>query len=83
MLSLRSGLVGYWTFDGKDMLNGVALDKSGNFATGTLVSIATSTFYAPGKIGQGLNFDGVDDYVNIGAPASLNLTSDYTLTDPH
>ena len=73
---LSCGLVGYWTFDGKDMANGVALDKSGNFATGTPSGIATSTFYAPGKIGQGLNFDGVDDYVNITSTSNLkNISS--------
>src|SRR3989344_6971617 len=65
MLSLRSGLVGYWTFDGKDMANGVALDKSGNDNHGSPVNIATSTFYVAGKIGQALNFDGVNDYVNV------------------
>src|SRR3989344_2019060 len=80
MLSLRSGLVGYWTFDGKDMANGVALDKSGNDNHGSPVNIATSTFYVAGKIGQALKFDGVNDYVNVGAPASLNLTNNYTLS---
>src|SRR3989344_5571767 len=75
MLSLRSGLVGYWTFDGKDMANGVALDKSGNFATGTPFNIATSTFYAAGKIGQGLKFDGVNDKVVISNTGNLNNLS--------
>ena len=75
MLSLRSGLVGYWTFDGKDMLNGVALDKSGNFATGTPVNIATSTFYAAGKLGQGANFDGVNDFINISRAVSTRSVS--------
>lgn len=62
--SLNRGLVGYWTFDGKDMANGVALDKSGNGNTGKLSGIATSTFYSEGKIGQAGKFDGVNDYVN-------------------
>jgi len=60
------GLVGHWTFDGKNVVNGVALDSSGNGNNGNLINIATSTFYSYGKIGQGFNFDGVDDYVNIG-----------------
>ena len=64
ILSLSNGLVGYWTFDGKDMRNGVVLDKSGNGNNGNLMNISTSTFYAPGKIGQAGNFDGGDDYVN-------------------
>ncbi|MEK7123690.1 MAG: LamG-like jellyroll fold domain-containing protein, partial [Patescibacteria group bacterium] len=60
------GLAGHWTFDGKDVVNGVALDSSGNANKGNLVNIATSTFYSAGKIGQGFNFDGTNDYVNIG-----------------
>src|SRR3990167_7684316 len=63
---LTNGLVGHWTFDGKNVVNGVALDSSGNGNNGNLINIATSTFYSYGKIGQGFNFDGVDDYVNIG-----------------
>jgi len=71
-LALNTGLVGWWTFDGKDMLNGKALDKSGNNNTGSLVNIATSTFYKAGKIGQGFNFDGSDDYINVPSSASLD-----------
>jgi len=77
---LSCGLVGYWTFDGKDMPNGVALDKSGNRNHGNLVNISTSTFYTSGKIGQGLKFDGTNDYVvsdlnktTIGSIPSISL----------
>ena len=63
--NLKSGLVGWWTMDGADVVNGVALDKSGNNNNGNLINIATTTFYKPGKIGQAFNFDGVDDYVSI------------------
>jgi hypothetical protein len=66
--SLKTGLLGWWTFDGKDMSNGAVVDKSGNGNTGTLQNIATSSFYTSGKIGQAFNFDGVDD--------SVKLTSD-------
>jgi len=73
---LASGLMGYWTFDGKDMANGVAQDKSGNGNNGNLINIATSTFYAQGKMGQGLKFDGVDDRVKIvGSMTSTSLTN--------
>ena len=68
---LTNGLVGHWTFDGKNVVNGVALDSSGSGNNGNLKNIATSTFYSTGKIGQGFNFDGSNDYVNIGTPASL------------
>ncbi len=60
-----SGLVGWWTFDGKDMVNGVAQDRSGQANDGNLLNIASTTFYTGGKIGQAGNFDGVDDRVNI------------------
>src|SRR3989344_8772308 len=55
------GLVGHWTFDGKNVVNGVALDSSGNGNNANLINIATSTFYSYGKIGQGFNFDGTND----------------------
>ncbi len=79
---IASGLVGYWTFDGKDMPNGVAFDRSGNGNNGNLINIATSTFYKPGKIGQGANFDGVDDAVGLpsSSGASINVTGALTLS---
>jgi hypothetical protein len=49
---LSCGLVGYWTFDGKNIVNGVVKDMSGSGNDGNTVNIASSTFYAPGKIGQ-------------------------------
>ena len=60
---LNSGLVGHWTFDGPKMLTNVA-DSSGQGNNGSLVG-QTSTTTVPGKLGQALSFDGVDDYVNI------------------
>lgn len=62
---LASGLVGWWTFDGKNMLTNVA-DTSGQADHGNLVGqISTTT--VPGKLGQALSFDGVDDLVSLGA----------------
>ena len=65
---LNSGLVGYWSFDGKDMANITAYDRSGQNNNGTLTGGPTR---AIGKLGQALNFDGVDDFVNAGAGSSL------------
>lgn len=65
-VGLACGLVGYWTFDGKDISNGVLLDKSGNNNKGNFINIASTTFYTPGKLGQGGNFDGVNDKVLMG-----------------
>lgn len=67
------GLVGHWTFDGKDVASGVALDSSGNGYNGNLINIATSTFYSIGKIGQGFNFDGTDDVASNGKLDDVRL----------
>ncbi len=74
------GLVGYWTFDGRDMTGGVARDRSGNGNSGNLINIASSTFYTLGKIGQGFNFDGVDDYVNVNSSASLSPSATISMS---
>ncbi len=68
------GLVGWWTFDGKDIPNGRVNDLSGSGNHGNTANIATSSFYSLGKIGQGVNFDGSDDYVRVPTSSSLNLT---------
>src|SRR3989344_4532273 len=77
---LTSGLVGYWTMDGNNVnwATGAVTDSSGRGNTGTITNMATST--AIGKIGQALNFDGVNDYVNAGNGASLNITDAITLS---
>ncbi|MDO8728838.1 MAG: LamG domain-containing protein [bacterium] len=67
--SLKNGLVGYWSFDGKDVAGVTALDRSGNNNNGTLTGGPTR---AIGKIGQGLSFDGVDDVVSVTQSASIN-----------
>ena len=53
-----NGLAGYWRFDGN------ANDASGNGRNGTPMGMPT---YTAGKFGQAIRFDGVDDYVVIGA----------------
>lgn len=72
---LSSGLVGYWTFDGKDTVTGAMVDASGNGNTGNFVTIATSTFYTRGKIGQAGNFDGTSDDVSIPNSSSFDFGS--------
>lgn len=69
-----SGLVGQWSFNGPDMnwTANKALDRSGNGNDGVLTNMATKTAPTIGKIGQALKFDGVNDYVNVGSPASLD-----------
>jgi len=65
---LERGLVGYWSFDGKDMAGVTAYDRSGQNNNGTLTN---GPARAIGKIGQALNFDGVDDFI---ATPSFDLT---------
>lgn len=61
--TLTGGLVGHWSFDGANMINNVT-DSSGTGNTGKLTG-QSSTTTIPGKIGQALQFDGVDDTVDI------------------
>ena len=68
--SLTKGLVGYWTFDGK---NGTA-DASGNKNNGTATNGPRVT---QGKIGQALQFDGVNDYVSVGTNLGNAQTISY------
>ena len=76
--SLQKGLVGWWTFDGKDMAGVHAYDKSGNDNRGILTSGPTRTI---GKIGQGLQFDGSNDYVDANNSTSLQSpTTAITMT---
>ena len=75
---LNNGLVGYWSFDGKDMAGNTAYDRSGNNNNGTLTNGPTR---AIGKIGQGLNFDGSDDYVSSPHSSSIDfdVNQDFTI----
>ncbi len=79
---LENGLVGHWTFDGKDMYSNIA-DTSGQGNDGSLqlgVSGNISTTTAPGAIGQSLKFDGVDDYVDIGDVTTFDNLTQMTIS---
>ena len=82
--SLTSGLVGYWTFDGKDTNWGTnkTNDLSGQGNTGTLTNMSTTTSPVVGKIGQGLDIyaSGGNGRISIGDPVSgiLDFAGDYT-----
>jgi len=83
---LTSGLVGYWTFDGQDTnwtsaTAGTTADKSpAGTNTGTLTGMSRSTSPAIGKVGQGMYFDGSNDYVDAGNNASLALLGSMTIS---
>ena len=72
--SLTQGLVGYYTFDGKDTpwssaTAGTAIDHSGNGRHASSTTLTRSGWPTIGKIGQALNFSGLEYF---------NLTSGFT-----
>ena len=72
---ISTGLVGHWTFDEGSGIS--AIDSSGNNNTGTLIN---GPSWTSGKVGSGaLQFDGVDDNLNIGSASSLNLSNNYSI----
>ena len=73
---LTNGLVGSWSFDAPDMAGNIAYDRSGQGNNGTLTN---GPARAPGKVGQALKFDGVNDYVNLGTNAMGNLGDSHTV----
>ena len=75
---LTDGLVGYWTFDGKDLTDKV-YDVSGQANNGYISGVATSSAKTIGKVGQGLKFDGVDDEVVMTSPDPSSATA-YTIS---
>jgi len=72
-----SGLVGYWTFNGADIdwSTNTAYDRSGQGNNGTIHGAKP----AIGKVGQALEFDGINDYVDCGNGPSLDITDAITV----
>jgi hypothetical protein len=66
----ETGLVGYWNFD--EGAGTIAHDSSGNNNDGTIYGAT----WTSGKIGNALQFDGIDDSVRIPDSASLNIAGD-------
>jgi len=64
----QAGLVGYWDFQEGAGIN--VYDKSGQGNTGTWAG--TGSHWADGKIGKAGNFNGDDDYVDLGTIDSGN-----------
>jgi hypothetical protein len=75
-------LVGYWSFnEGKGT---IIYDQSGKNNNGTLYlgssgNTDPSKAWSPGISGTALSFDGVDDYVEVGNPTSLQITNKLTV----
>lgn len=62
---LANGLVGWYTFDGREMswYSGQVSDMSGAANHGYVAGLATTSAAFAGRIGQALYFDGLNDYV--------------------
>jgi len=77
------GLTGWWTMDGKNIdwsaSSGQIKDSSGFGNDGTTNGGMTNESAAQGRVGQALEFDGVDDRISISDSDSFNLTS-FTLS---
>ncbi|NCC23336.1 MAG: DUF1566 domain-containing protein [Alphaproteobacteria bacterium] len=72
------GLVGWWKLD--ETSGTTAVDSSGNGNDGTMQSgLDAGSESTPGKIGTALDFDGVDDRIEIGDDPVLN-PADWTLS---
>jgi len=68
-------LVAHWKFD--EGSGNIAHDTSGNGNDGTLEN---GTEWTAGKFGDAVQFDGTDDYVNIGNADNLSITDDLTFS---
>ncbi len=62
IIDLNDGLVSYYSFEGNV-----------NDTEGTNHGVNHGADYVDGKIGKGLSFNGVNDYVNVGSDLSLNF----------
>ncbi|MFH1228674.1 MAG: DUF2341 domain-containing protein [Planctomycetota bacterium] len=69
-----SGIAGYWPFD--EGAGTAAGDFSGNIITGTLVN---SPAWVTGMSGNGLSFNGTNNYVDLGNPSALQITGSQTI----
>jgi len=71
--NLTNGLIGLWSFDGKDISDKI-YDRSGQGNNGYFVGGSTSSAKTIGKMGQGLKFDGGNDYINLDNIFQYNST---------
>ncbi len=73
-VSLAGPLVGYWSFD--DIQGTLVPDKSGTGNDGTIKGAPVTII---GRFGKALQFGGINDCVDCGNAASLNITEKLTL----
>ncbi|MGB4833411.1 MAG: LamG domain-containing protein, partial [Candidatus Moraniibacteriota bacterium] len=80
--SLTNGLVGQWSMDGQDVNwsdTYEVKDTSGNANDGDSVNMSTASV-VPGRIGQALTFDGVNQQISIGTVAAFGNQATRTIS---
>lgn len=77
---LDSGLAGYWKLDTTSGIS--AVDSSTNANNGTLTNMEDPGDWVTGQIGNALDFDGVNEYVNVVDTDALDFSDGqpFTLT---
>lgn len=74
---LEQGLVGHWTFDGEHMdwssTTAEVRDRSSNNNYGNAQGGMSTRSVAPGMLGQGLLFDGLNDFVEVPHKPALSF----------
>ncbi|MDE1941421.1 MAG: LamG domain-containing protein, partial [Patescibacteria group bacterium] len=81
--TLYTGMVGWWTMDGKDTnwSTNITSDNSGKSNNLPITLLSTTSSPTSGKIGQGLNFDGSSQYIWYpSASGSTNITLSLTVS---
>ena len=73
----KGGPVAHWKFDEGEGTK--AFDSSINRNSGTLTGASHLPTWTSGKFGSAIEFDGVDDYVNVGNDSGLNIANAITI----
>ena len=71
-LDTSGGPVAEWRLE--EGIGTLAHDTSGQSNVGSLLPSPNGPAWVNGKWGKGLQFDGLDDYVDVGNPPSLDIT---------
>ena len=81
LYNFAPGPVGWWKMDEKVSGNGQTINDSSGYGNTGTTSSANGTgmdCMVSGKYGSACEFDGVDDYVDVGNDISLNITNAIT-----
>ncbi len=73
------GLVGYWTFDAADIVGTAVPDASGQGNDGVLINGPIATAGYGGQADTALEFDGVNDYMEIIDPEYSSPTASWSI----